>query len=67
VIPEKIYCPVGGCTNLILRTSKTGVCRDHVHTRPHCRCAQCRGEGRRYRIAAPEEVKERDKKLRGRG
>lgn len=67
MIPEKIYCPVDGCTNLIWRTSKTGVCRDHMHARPHCHCAQCRGEKIRYRIATPEEIRERDEKLQGGG
>jgi hypothetical protein len=54
---DKIYCPVEGCTRMIRRGSKTGVCRDHVHRRPHCRCAQCRGEGRRYRVRTREEIR----------
>lgn len=39
-------CSVPGCVNTISADrskNRTGVCRDHNHTRPYCQCRQCEG------------------------
>lgn len=47
-------CAVPGCKVLISPSSRTGVCREHTHHKPHCRCQQCREAEERARAWTEE-------------
>lgn len=34
-------CAVPGCENRLAARTKSGVCREHNHAHPYCRCARC--------------------------
>lgn len=42
---EARECSYPDCRNIITRENTSTVCRDHYHSRGHCRCSFCRARG----------------------
>ena len=44
-IKSRVYgvCPIKGCGAPVSETSTTKVCQKHMHVKPWCECAWCRG------------------------
>lgn len=44
-------CGVQGCGRTLSKQNLSGVCFDHAHVAPHCRCPKCRCEAVQTRAA----------------
>lgn len=49
-------CAVPHCGRKLYPGNTSGVCRDHNHLKPHCKCIQCSGGRPTYRLRTRQEM-----------